>query len=146
MSPLPGWRLVWSLYGRLWCRSSLEGLSVAPGRAGMWSRAMWRGQPSHQPDHQRHRVLRSTTSRTGIKRPQARQPLMYSRNGYRVVPNRWIIGQRNCGRAIHAERAAMRSRGTRSATAPMASAPSSLTRRPSLPLPRMRAEALRRAP
>ena len=24
MSPLPGWRLVWSLYGRFWCRSSLE--------------------------------------------------------------------------------------------------------------------------
>ena len=46
MSPLPGWRLVWSLYGRFWCRSSLEVLSVAHGRAGMWSRAMWRGQPS----------------------------------------------------------------------------------------------------
>ena len=44
MSPLPGWRLVWSLYGRFWCRSSLEVLSVAHGRAGMWSRAMW--QPS----------------------------------------------------------------------------------------------------
>jgi hypothetical protein len=43
MSPLPGWRLVWSLYGRFWCRSSLEVLSVAHGRAGMWSRAMWRG-------------------------------------------------------------------------------------------------------
>ena len=27
MSPLPGWRLVWSLYGRFWCRSSLEVLS-----------------------------------------------------------------------------------------------------------------------
>ena len=24
MSPLPGWRLVWSLYGRSWCRSSRE--------------------------------------------------------------------------------------------------------------------------
>ena len=23
-APLPGWRLVWSLYGRFWCRSSLE--------------------------------------------------------------------------------------------------------------------------
>jgi hypothetical protein len=49
MSPLPGGRLVWSLYGRFWCRSSLEVLSVTHGRAGMWSRAMWRGQPSHQP-------------------------------------------------------------------------------------------------
>jgi len=48
MSPLPGWRLVWSLHGRFWCRSSLEVLSVAHGRAGVWSRAMWRGQPSHQ--------------------------------------------------------------------------------------------------
>ena len=47
MSPLPGWRLVGLLYGRFWCRSSLEVLRQ--WRAGMWSRAMWRGQPSHQP-------------------------------------------------------------------------------------------------
>jgi hypothetical protein len=32
MSPLPGWRLVWSLYGRFWCRSSLEVLSGARAR------------------------------------------------------------------------------------------------------------------
>ena len=24
MPPLPEWRLVWSLFGRFWCRSSLE--------------------------------------------------------------------------------------------------------------------------
>jgi hypothetical protein len=28
MSLLPGWRLVWSLYGRFWCRSSFEALRV----------------------------------------------------------------------------------------------------------------------
>ena len=33
MSPLPGWRLVWSLYGRFWCRSSLEGLWRTGARA-----------------------------------------------------------------------------------------------------------------
>ena len=36
--------MVRSLYGRFWCRSSLEVLRQ--WRAGMWSRAMWRGQPS----------------------------------------------------------------------------------------------------
>jgi hypothetical protein len=88
MSPLPGWRLVWSLYGRFWCRSSLEARSVAHGRAGMWSRAMWRGQPSH---------LRSTTARTG---DQTTADPCACCSGIPEMATElssaaWIIGQRN---------------------------------------------------
>lgn len=45
ISPLSEWRLVWLPCGRPWCRSSRELGKGTARRAGIWSRAMWRGQP-----------------------------------------------------------------------------------------------------
>jgi hypothetical protein len=40
-----GMHLVWLQCGRPWCRSSRELGKGTTQRAGIWSRAMWRGQP-----------------------------------------------------------------------------------------------------
>jgi hypothetical protein len=44
---LPGWLLVWSPHGPLWCRSwpDMTSATTRWWRACMWSRAMWRGWP-----------------------------------------------------------------------------------------------------
>jgi hypothetical protein len=60
---------------------------VALGRACMWSWAIWRGRPSHQPAHRKRRVftIHNIPHRRSDDRGPVRPPLICSRNGYKVV-------------------------------------------------------------
>ena len=87
MSPLPGWRLVWSLCGRFCCRSSPEVLrqwrtgarACGQGPCGAVSPATSRASetPRFCDPHGPHRLSND--------RGSARPAQMYLRNGHRVV-------------------------------------------------------------
>ena len=104
MSPLPGWRLVWSLYGRFWCRSSLEVLrqwrtgarACGQGPCGAVSPATSRAA------HRRPRFPQRPGS--AIKRPWigAAGADVFAEMATELSSATWIIGQRNRFRNLSA--------------------------------------------
>ena len=97
MSPLPGWRLVWSLCGRFCCRSSPEVLrqwrtgarACGQGPCGAVSPATSRASetPRFCDPHGPHRLSND--------RGSARRPQMYLQMATELCSATWIIGQRN---------------------------------------------------
>ena len=69
---------------------------MAHGRVGMWSRAMWRGRPSHQSGRASADTASSTTSRIGDQTTAGhggRRPCIPD-TATELSPAAWIIGQR----------------------------------------------------